>query len=103
MLTAPLWCYTNSMAITYDPAKRSWTLANRGLDFAHAADVFAGPTLHSPDLRADYGEARISTVGFLRGRMVIVVWTPRGGAQHVISMRKCNAKEQRRYRPYFQP
>jgi uncharacterized protein len=31
------------MAITFDPAKRDRTLAERGLDFADAEQVFAGP------------------------------------------------------------
>jgi uncharacterized DUF497 family protein len=30
------------MAITYDPAKRDWTLRKRKLDFDDAAGVFAG-------------------------------------------------------------
>jgi uncharacterized DUF497 family protein len=30
------------MAISYDPAKRDETLAERGLDFADAEEVFAG-------------------------------------------------------------
>jgi uncharacterized DUF497 family protein len=30
-------------------------------------------------------------------RMVVLVWTPRGAARHVISMRKANDREQRRY------
>jgi uncharacterized DUF497 family protein len=36
-------------------------------------------------------------VGFLRGRMVVVVWTPRGEARHIISMRKANDREKARY------
>jgi uncharacterized protein len=32
-------------------------------------------------------------------RMVMVVWTPRGNARHVISMRYCNARERKIYRP----
>jgi uncharacterized DUF497 family protein len=31
--------------------------------------------------------------GFLADRMVMVVWTPRDGTRHVISMRKCNDRE----------
>jgi uncharacterized DUF497 family protein len=31
--------------ITFDADKRDWTLAKRGLDFADAAEVFAGVTL----------------------------------------------------------
>ena len=58
--------------------------------------MFRGPTLTLLDLREDYGEDRYQTYGYLRGRMVTVVWTPRGAARRVMSMRKCNAREQRR-------
>jgi uncharacterized DUF497 family protein len=82
--------------ITFDPAKREKTLRERGLDFADAAQVFAGRTLTRLDLREDYGEDRYQTFGYLRGRMVMLAWTPRGDDRHVFSMRKANAKEQRR-------
>lgn len=85
------------MKITFDPAKRESTLSDRSLDFADAAEVFAGKVLNIPDQRRDYGEARIVTVGSLRGRMVIVVWTPRGNARHVFSMRKANDREKARF------
>ena len=85
------------MAITYDPVKRDWTLRERGLDFEDADRVFAGPTFDQEDDRRDYGEARIITIGFLRGRMVVVVWTPRGSNRHVISTRKANEREKARY------
>jgi uncharacterized protein len=51
------------MRITYDPAKREKTLRERGLDFERATDVFAGLTIDIPDLRHDYGERRINSVG----------------------------------------
>jgi uncharacterized DUF497 family protein len=82
--------------ITYDPPKREETLRERGLDFKDTPEVFAGPTLTRLDLREDYGEDRYQTFGYLRGRMVMLVWTPRGRARRIISMRKCNAKEQAR-------
>lgn len=85
------------MHITFDPAKREVTLRERGLDFADAAKVFAGRTLTDEDDRVDYGETRYRTVGYLQGRMVMVVWTPRGEARHVISMRKTNDRETRRF------
>lgn len=85
------------MAITFDPAKCEWTLQKRGLDFADAKLVFAGDTLDVVDDRRDYGETRMISVGHLRGRMVVLVWTPRGGDRHVISMRKANDREQERY------
>jgi uncharacterized DUF497 family protein len=85
------------MKISYDPAKRAMTLAKRGLDFEHAAEVFAGLTITFQDDRFDYGEVRWVTYGFLRGRLVAVVWTQRGGDRHVISLRKCNDKEKKKY------
>ena len=85
------------MKITFDPVKRVSTLRDRGLDFADAVEVFAGKALNIPDERHDYGEARIIIVGLLRGRMVIVVWTPRGNARHVFSMRKANDREKARF------
>ena len=85
------------MRITYDPVKRERTLQERALDFERAADVFAGLTIDIPDLRHDYGEHRINSVGHLNGRMVIVCWTPRGEARHIISMRKANEREKARF------
>jgi uncharacterized DUF497 family protein len=85
------------MKITFDPAKRSQTFDTRGLAFEDAALVFEGQTLDMIDDRSDYGEERIITVGHLVGRMVIVVWTQRGDARHVISMRKANEREEKRF------
>jgi len=90
------------MKVTYDPAKRDATFVERGLAFEDAATVFAGDTLTVDDARRDYGEPRYQTVGFLVGRMVMVVWTPRGAARHIISMRKCNAREKARYQKRFE-
>jgi uncharacterized protein len=82
--------------ITYDWAKQAVTLAIRGLDFADAAEVFAGVYAVAPDSRRDYGEPRFISAGYLRGRMVVIV-TPRGDARHIISMRYCHAKEEKRW------
>jgi uncharacterized DUF497 family protein len=87
--------------ITFDPAKRQTALAERGLNFADAAIVFAGLTITIQDTRRDYGETRYQTVGFLADRMVMVVWTPRDQARHVTSMRKCNDREKAIYQERF--
>ena len=89
------------MRVTYDHAKREWTLTNRGLDFEDAAQVFDGLTAEVEDQRKDYGEKRIVCYGVLQGRLVVIGYTPRGGARHVFSMRKANAREQARFAPYF--
>ena len=86
------------MTLTFDPAKRAATLADRGLDFADAGQIFAGLVFEFPDERFDYEEERIITVGLLDGRMIVVVWTQRGQDRHIISMRKANGREQERYK-----
>lgn len=82
-----------AIEISCDPAKRAKTLEARGLDFLDAGVVFAGPTVTLPDIRRDYGEERFQTYGRLGDRHVQVVWTPRGTARHVISMRYCHDRE----------
>ena len=90
------------MRLTWDPAKRAKTLAERGLDFADAAIVFAGVTVEVEDTRKDYGETRIICYGHLEGRMVVVGYVPRGKSRHIFSMRKANGREQERLAPYFE-
>ena len=86
------------MEITFDPAKRDLTLKHRGLDFARAAELFAGQTATVVDDRFDYGETRFITAGLLDDRLVVMVWTQRGEARHIISMRHCHAKEEEIWR-----
>ena len=89
------------MRISFDPAKREWTLTNRGLDFEDAALVFDGLTAEVEDKRKDYGETRIVCFGVLQRRLVVIGYTPRGATRHVFSMRKANDREQARFAPYF--
>ena len=84
--------------ISFDPEKRRRTLMERGLDFANAGLVFAGEVRTVLDDRRDYGEDRYITAGHLHGRLVVMIWTPRGQARHIISMRHCHEQEERRWR-----
>jgi uncharacterized protein len=86
------------MQITFHEEKRARTLRERGLDFADAGRVFDGLKITLLDDRQDYGELRYQTIGLLNEHMVMVVWTPRGQARHILSMRKCNDREKQRYR-----
>jgi uncharacterized DUF497 family protein len=90
------------MRVTFDPAKRQRTLAERGLDFEDAAIVFDGVTVEIADARKDYGEPRVICYGMLAGRLVVVGYTPRGNVRHVFSMRKANDREKTRLAPYFE-
>jgi len=88
--------------ISFDPGKRDATLAERGLDFADAALVFAGVTVEIEDTRKNYGETRIICYGLLQGRMVVVGYTPRGADRHIFSMRKANHREKARIAPLLE-
>jgi hypothetical protein len=80
--------------IEFDPAKRDVTMEERGLDFADVARVIVGMTVTNEDRRYDYGEQRFQTYGLLNDRVVMFAWTPIDGGLRVMSMRKCNDKEQ---------
>jgi uncharacterized DUF497 family protein len=89
------------MRITCDPAKRQRTLQERGLDMRRAKEIFAGYHFTRVDDRFDYGEPRFTTVGWLDSRLVVFVWTPRGAARRIVSMRHCHEREAKTLRQYL--
>ncbi|MGA1348547.1 MAG: BrnT family toxin [Burkholderiaceae bacterium] len=44
---------------------------------------------------------RIICFGLLKGRIVVIGYTPRGADCHIFSMRKANDREQTRLAPYL--
>ncbi len=88
------------MEVELDNAKRSKTLAERGLDFVRTTEVFAGFHLTEQDSRQAYEEDRFITVGHLDDRLVVLVWTPRDEVRRIISMRKANDREKAFYDRY---
>lgn len=89
------------MTLTWDEQKRQKTLQERELDFSDALEVFTQPHLKIIDDRMDYGEQRFIVVGFLKKRMLILVYTPRGETKHIISMRKANEREIKKYSQFL--
>ena len=85
------------MKIAFDPVKRAIALQDRGVDFLNAALVFNHPSLTLADSRFDYPEDRFQTFGFIEDRLIIVVWTPVDEGIRVISMRRCNEREQKAF------
>ncbi|WP_439574619.1 BrnT family toxin [Phreatobacter sp.] len=76
-------------------------MVERGLDFAEAGLVFRGVHFDVTDDRMDYGEPRIATFGILGGRMVTLIWTPRGASRRIISMRYANDRERARFQKHL--
>jgi uncharacterized protein len=86
------------MKLSWDETKRQRTLTDRGLDFASAAQISGVYEYIIEDTRFDYGERRYMSLGHINARLCVVVWTPRDGGRHFISMRKANDREQKYYK-----
>jgi uncharacterized DUF497 family protein len=86
------------MQFEWDRAKAENNLRKHGVSFDDALHVFADPfRLDAPDFRTDYGEARRLTMGEIDGRLHVVAYAMRGDVVRLISARKANEREQRRY------
>ncbi len=85
------------MRLTFDPAKNERNVAERGLSFNLVADLEWETALAEEDVRRDYGERRIRVLALLGERLHAAVVTYREDAVHVISFRKANDRELRRY------
>ena len=82
---------------TWDEAKRLRNIKNRNLDFAGCEAVFKYPVVSWEDAREAYGEQRINLLGLLDGSIVHLTYTERGDDMHIISLRKAEKHEIRRY------
>lgn len=85
------------MAISYDPDKNEKNIALRGVSFKRAAEFEWSSAFVAEDTRKDYGERRFQALGFIEERLHVLVFTPRAGNTHVISLRKANKREVKRY------
>lgn len=54
------------------------------------------------DIRKDYSEKHMITIGHLERRMVIVGYVQRGSTRHIFSMRKANQREIKKYQKQFE-
>jgi len=70
----------------------------RGFDFAYAASAFADPDrIIRQDTRYTYGEVRYELIGGVAGRLFFIVYTQRSDGIRIISARKANFREVKRY------
>lgn len=88
------------MDLEWDEDKRQDALLGRGLDFADVALIDPDSIDTKPDLRRDYGEPRFISFGRLEGVLVNFIWTPRGSRIRIISMRKANDRERKKYEAF---
>jgi len=84
----------------WDAAKSDATFATRGTDFEAAVRLFFGDDIKREDSRRGYGERRYVVTGEVDGRIITVVWTPRGRLRRIISARPASDRERRTYHAY---
>lgn len=85
------------MRFTYDPAKNERNMAERGLCFDLAEELDWSTALIAEDTRKRYAERRYQTLSLIGEHLHMLVFTPRDGAVHVISLRRANKRERSRY------
>ena len=85
------------MRIEFDPAKSAKNAKERGLPFERFADLDLEVGIIEPDTRRDYGEDRYLASAPLEGRLHVACFCIRGDAVRIISLRRANDREVRRY------
>jgi hypothetical protein len=81
----------------WDEFKNARNIAQHGIDFTRAREIFNGPVVEAIDDRYDYGETRVLAIGVAEGRELAVVYTMRNDVIRIISARRSNRNERRTY------
>ena len=81
----------------FDPWKDEANRAKHGVSLALAEVLFGSPHLTVEDDRFDYGEVRRIAFGHIRERLFVCVFVDRGSTRRIISLRKANSREVKRY------
>lgn len=83
------------MGISYDPSKNERNIRERGLSFERATDFDFSTAVFNTEVRK--GEIRRIAVGYLDGRLHLLCYIPNPDGIRVISFRKTNKREAKRY------
>jgi len=85
------------MIIQFDPAKDAKNIDKHGVSLAAAEGFEWEQAVRWPDRRRNYGEDRIAGLGYIGDRLFYVVFAARGEERRIISLRKANQREVKRY------
>jgi len=80
------------MKFEYDPAKSAANLSRHGIDFDRAQTLWDDPWMIEAPARA-VDEPCFLSVGKIEGRYWAAIWTPRGDAVRIISVRRARKEE----------
>ena len=86
------------MDVAFDPDKDAANIEKHGVSLVFGGEILADSgRLDILDVRFDYAEERFVSYGKVEGRVWVCVFTVRGVEHRVISVRKANDRETRRY------
>ncbi len=85
------------MNIEFDQSKDDANREKHGVSLSFASELEWETALTWPDNRKDYGEDRRCALVIQGERLFLVAYTLRGKKRRIISLRKANAREVKRY------
>ena len=85
------------MNITFDSAKDESNLHKHGVSLSLATLIDWSDVWFEVDARHDYREVREIGYAVIDNRLYCVVYTQRDNTMHIISLRKANRREVKRY------
>lgn len=85
------------MHITFDTNKDKANIEKHGISLAAASGFEWDDAVTWTDERKDYSEVRMCAIGYIGNRLHYVVYVDRDEARRIISLRKANMREVKRY------
>ena len=85
------------MQYEWDENKREANLDKHDVDFLAALDFDWQTAMVYEDVRSEYDEQRLWALGVIQDRVHVLVFTRRESFVRIISLRKANQREARRY------
>jgi len=90
------------MLIEFDPNKNAINRTKHGVSLGDAALLNWENAMLWEDERVNYGETRMSGLGYIGERLYFVAFVDRGQIRRVISFRKANKREFQDYVRYLE-
>ena len=85
------------MKFEWDEKKNQTNIEKHSIDFHDAVDIFNSIRFTAADNRRNYGESRNISIGTIGFHVCVVVYTARKEVIRIISARKANQRERRKY------
>lgn len=85
------------MEVTFDPRKDASNIEKHSVSLADASGFEWDEAVIWLDQRHGYGELRMIGIGYIGDRLFNVVFVDRGEERRIISLRKANQREVKRY------